>query len=148
MLQRKLFWCGAFAALCCAVNVGCGGGEDEGVDVGGKLVEGGQPPSIKDYQEGYNYYEVFFAPPDGGKQYSENVAEDGSFELQRIPPGTYTVGVCKMVSGEQGNVDEWGGKYEPANSSVTVEIQSDKGITIDLDEIRGGAKPPRAEDDS
>lgn len=138
MLQRAIVWYGSLAALCCVVAVGCGGGDtpDVGIRAQGRLVQGGQPATLADFQDGYNFYQLTFKPAGGtGAGTLASVNQDGTFETQGIEPGKYRVGIAKIVTGTEGAVDEWGGKYNSPDSSLEVDVQKGQDIVIDMDKL-------------
>jgi hypothetical protein len=146
MAQRTMVWLGILGMLNCMVLAGCGGGDAgapvAGVTATGKLLDGGQPAKLADYQDGYVYYEVSFVPTAGGAGMSNSVAEDGSFDITGIEAGSYKVGVAKIVTGDEA-ADEWQGKHSADKSPVTVQVEEGKEITVDLKEVMGsgGAAP-------
>lgn len=138
MLQRVWHCCGTLAMLCCAMLIGCSGTDPtapEGLEVPGRLVKDGQPASLENFEEGYNYYEVTLQPAAGNTKFSDNVKQDGSFTIRGIKPGKYKVGVAKIVTGQEGPNDEWLGKYAPQNSTVEVDVQEGQEVTVDLAQL-------------
>jgi len=140
MAQRTMVWLGILAMLSCTVFAGCGGGGSgapvTGVKATGKLLDGGQPAKLADYQDGYVYYEVTFVPTAGGAGMVRAVGEDGSFDITGVEAGSYKVGVAKIVTGAE-VTDEWQGKYAADKSPVTVQVEEGKEVTVDLKEVMG-----------
>jgi hypothetical protein len=141
MLQRMSFWCGLVAVTCVSLAVGCQGGDTvpmEGIEVSGKLLDGGQPATLPNYEEGYNYYEITLTAVGGGSGGSDSVDADGSFTIRGIEPGTYSVAVSKSIYEEEDSGDEWIGGMDPQNSTVTVEAVEGQEITVDLADFQQG----------
>ncbi len=139
MFHRIGFSCGSFAVLCFVAVAGCGGSrsavQDEGISVGGRLVQGGQPASMENYQESYNFYQLTFMPVGGGKGATADVAADGSFEVRGISPGKYRVGVVRIVTGDEASQEEWNAKHGVEKSSLEVDIAEGQEVTVDLDKL-------------
>jgi hypothetical protein len=70
------------------VAAGCGGG---GMSIDGKVTNGGQPytPS-KDGD-----LNIGLTAEAGGKNYSGKAAEDGTFKIEKVPTGKYSVNVTR-----------------------------------------------------
>jgi len=144
MLQRASFWCRAIAVLFCAVVVGCQGeGTDAGfpeqkegeVEVKGRLLDGGQPASMANYMDGYNYYQITLLPAAGeGKGGTVQVGQDGTFTVIGLSPGKYKVGVAKIVTGTEAE-DEWKGKFAADKSKLTVDVTEGQEVTIDVKQL-------------
>lgn len=146
MLQCTRFGCLVIAVLFCAAMAGC---QKEGVEAGfpaekarggievkGRLLEGGQPASMPNYLDGYNYYTVTLVPEGAGEQGMCAVAQDGTFAIPGMQPGKYKVGVAKIVTGQEAE-DEWKGKFAADKSKLTVDVAEGQELTIDLKQLEG-----------
>jgi hypothetical protein len=142
MRQRSAVWIGVLVALGFAMVTGCGGGAapEGGVKAEGRLLEGGQPAKLANFQDGYVYYEVTFLPTGGGAGLVRSVDENGAFPISGIEAGSYRVGVAKIVDTGAEQPDEWAGKYSADKSSVTVQVEEGKEVTIELNDVVGSGK--------
>jgi hypothetical protein len=149
MFELKRAWCGLLCVLACVAIAGCGSGEKL-TTVTGKVVRDGQPIAIQDYEEGENCLSVTFIPLDadgkrkaGASTFSQDVAEDGSFEIRGlmgdgIPVGKYRVSVS-MAGQEDEEEDEAAGgatdeysSFGPDNSPFVFDITGGDELMIDL----------------
>ena len=126
--------------LCIAV-AGCGGGPTL-VTVTGKVVDGGQPVIIQDYEQGGSCLEVEFFPLGEVDDSATNVylafcEQDGSFTLNGfdgngIPVGNYRVAVRRLGQTPSGRGDVWRGKFDGENSPFVFDITDSEEIVIDI----------------
>ena len=156
MIRLKWGCFASFGALLCLAMAGCGGGETL-VKVTGKVVQDGQAVSIEGYEEGMECLSVAFIPLDeggnpkaGARSYSQDVQEDGSFEIlgdmgDGIPVGKYRVAVNRLRGGD---VDErWGGNLRPENSPFIFDINGSHDVQIDIAKAEGAGPAPDAGDE-
>lgn len=143
------WYCIACAAACVSV-VGCGG--QAGVQVTGKVVDGGQPIVIGTYEEGASCLEVDFQPLDeAGNSLSDPTRpaqatyckEDGSFVLEGydgtgIPPGKYRVSVRRRGETPNGPGDVWNGKFDGEKSPFVFDVTGKEEIVIDIAKANTG----------
>ena len=138
MVRTVLF---AFCVFSCLLLSGCGGqggAPQVGVVVSGKLLKGGQPVTLENYSDGYNYYEISLTPVDeGGQGGNGNADGAGDFKIHNVKPGSYRVGVIQIVDADASN-DALEGKY--AVTDFTVQVEEGKELTIDLDELGSSGK--------
>jgi hypothetical protein len=139
--------CCCLAALVCVALAGCDTG-GSGIVATGRVLEGGRPVAIPDFEKGENCLEVEFYPLDeagvpGGPSYAAPVGADGSFEVkgpmaEGIPPGKYRVTVTH-IGGEEDGDDEDGdeeaaspwAKFNKENSPFEFQVPGSE-IVIDI----------------
>jgi hypothetical protein len=140
-LERTVRCC--LVALACAALAGCGAGES-GVVVTGKVLEGGKPVAIPEYQPEYNCLEVEFFPLDeagnlaSAPSHRASVEENGSFKVEGpmgegIPAGKYRVAVRRLSDEEEGEEAAAGpwAKFDKENSPFVFEVPGGE-IVIDI----------------
>ena len=148
MIRLKWGCSASLCALLCMAMAGCGGGEKL-VTVTGKVLQDGQPISIENYEEGVESLSVAFIPLDeggnrkaGARSYSQDVQEDGSFEIlgdmgDGIPVGKYRVAVSRISEDEEEDEDrprrkdDMLSKFGADNSPFVFDIPSGE-VVIDI----------------
>lgn len=144
MMRLQSCFHSALWALTCLAVAGCGTTEQLAT-VSGKVVEGGQPVAIEDYEEGGSCLEVEFFPVDEAGQviptkpsYGNFVQENGSFVVEGleglgIPEGKYRVAVRRIGTTSYGpGQDVWEGKFEADRSPFSVDVPATGEVVIDL----------------
>jgi hypothetical protein len=145
MIRLKWGCSASLGALLCMAMAGCGGGEKL-VTVTGKVLQDGQAVSIEGYEEAAECLSVAFIPLDeggnrkaGARSYSQDVQEDGSFEIlgdmgDGIPVGKYRVAVSRVSEAgeEEGEDDLWKGKFGPESSPFVFDINGSHDVEIDI----------------
>ncbi len=152
-LQEACYHCAW--TLACLALAGCGGGGERLTTVKGKVLSGGRPVVIPDYEEGGSCLQVeFFSLDESGKPaqnkptYGSLVKEDGSFtvtdaEGKGVPAGKYRVAVRRLGETPEGRGDVWGGTFDADKSPFHVEIPSPGEVVIDLAQASAGKSGKR-----
>ncbi len=127
--------------LACLVLAGCGGGEESGVEVRGRLTRDGKPLVVDPQQRevGIGGVEICFyrigedgKPTDQGEMTQADA--EGNFDLpDRIDPGRYRIAVKHLVGG----ADALQGKFDRQNSPIFRQITVGEELIIDLAKPEG-----------
>jgi hypothetical protein len=135
-------------SLLCTTVAGCGGGGPTLVTVTGKVVDGGQPVAIQDYEQGGSCLEVEFFPlgeidDSATYVYSAYCEQDGSFVLDGmdgngIPVGNYRVAVRRLGETRSGRGDVWQGRFDGEKSPFVFDITDGEEIVIDVSKANPG----------
>lgn len=115
------------------VAAGCGGG---GTSIDGKVTNGGQPYTPS--RDGD--LNIGLTAESGGKNYSGKAGEDGTFKIEKVPAGKYTVTVTRYPP-ITGAGDGKAPKSPPMSGSKKLDetwdvSSSSKSFTLDVAKLK------------
>lgn len=133
-----------FSLAFALVLAGCGSPQDDSVPVHGKLLNKGQPLTVKGRDLGLGYIELhFYRINDDGSIDKDPadaaVEESGEFTVRGregggLPPGKYKITVRQLDPAPDN--DKLGGRFNLENTPIVREV-GDEEILIDLSRPEG-----------